>query len=236
MNIALILSGGMGRRIGSDIPKQYIKVDDRTILSYSLETLLSSESVDAVQIVADRDWKDTILSEILSLKLDSNHKFRGFSSPGVTRQLSIYNGLKDIGSFAESDDRVLIHDAARPCVTAEMVTKCFDAVSGEYEGAMPVLPMKDTVYRSMDGKMITGLLEREHIFAGQAPEVFIYGKYLEANERLLPKKIYEINGSSEPAIKAGMHVAMIPGDEGNFKITTPEDFDRFVSIVAEKLR
>ena len=81
MNIALILSGGMGRRIGSDIPKQYIKVDDRTILSYSLETLLSSESVDAVQIVADRDWKDTILSEILSLKLDPNHKFRGFSSP-----------------------------------------------------------------------------------------------------------------------------------------------------------
>ena len=128
-------------------------------------------------------------------------------------------------------DYVLIHDAARPLLSAELISDCLEAVRG-HDGVLPVLPMKDTVYRSADGRSITSLLDRSTVFAGQAPEVFLLGRYLQASRRLLPDAILRINGSTEPAIMDGMDIAMIPGDEGNFKITTKEDLERFRRIIA----
>jgi 2-C-methyl-D-erythritol 4-phosphate cytidylyltransferase len=87
--------------------------------------------------------------------------------------------------------------------------------------------MKDTVYQSSSGKRIDGLLKREELFAGQAPEAFRFGKYLRANEALLPDRIRSINGSSEPAVLAGMKIALIEGDENNIKITTESDLRKF---------
>ena len=100
---------------------------------------------------------------------------------------------------------------------------------------LPVLPMKDTVYESENGKTIDSLLERSHIFAGQAPEVFRLEPYYEANRNLLPNRILEINGSTEPAIMAGMDVVMIEGDEDNFKITTMADLKRFQKRIEENV-
>lgn len=94
-----------------------------------------------------------------------------------------------------------------------------------------MLPMKDTVYGSRDGRRVTQLLNRGEIYGGQAPEVFRLGPYYEANLRLLPDRILKISGSAEPAVLAGMDIVMIPGDEGNFKITTGGDLDRFREMV-----
>lgn len=236
MNIALILSGGTGTRLGAEIPKQYIKVKERTILSFCLETLLCHKQVDMVQIVADSSWQKEILEEIKQLQqqniLSDNvvKKFRGFSNPGENRQLSIFQGLTDILSYASAEDKVLIHDAARPCLSEKMISECFTAMEG-HDGVLPVLPMKDTVYFSEEGKKIDSLLNRSQIFAGQAPEVFHLGRYYKANVALLPEKILSINGSTEPAILAGMNIVMISGDEGNFKITTKADLERFQTIL-----
>ena len=103
----------------------------------------------------------------------------------------------------------------------------------EYDGVMPVLPMKDTVYFSESGDSVDRLLDRSRIYAGQAPEVYRLRKYIEANERLLPDEILKINGSTEPAVLAGLKVAMIPGDENNYKITTKEDLKRFESFISK---
>ena len=157
---------------------------------------------------------------------------KGFSVPGKTRQLSILNGLRDIDEFLRTenveDPVVIIHDAARPNLTAEFVDRCLDALTG-YDGVMPVIPMKDTVYYSEDGISVDKLLDRSRIYAGQAPEVYRLRKYLEANEQLLPEKIMKINGSTEPAVLAGLKVSMIPGDENNYKVTTKKDLERFES-------
>lgn len=96
---------------------------------------------------------------------------------------------------------------------------------------MPVLHMTDTVYYSADGRKIDSLLERDKILAGQAPEAFAYGKYLRANESLLPNEILQINGSTEPALKAGMEIALVDGEEQNFKITNAADLARFKKIM-----
>lgn len=225
MNIAIVLSGGTGTRLGAEIPKQYIKVKDKMIISYCLDVLEKCPLIDAIQIVADESWHKEILEYGMKKLID-------FSKPGENRQLSIYNALRDIDKVVNEDVTIIIHDAARPFVSEEMIANLLKACE-EHDGALPVLPMKDTVYMSDDGKGITSLLNRSQIFAGQAPEAFHFAKYCEANEKLIPNDILKINGSTEPAIMVGMDIAMIPGDEKNFKITTAEDLERFRQIVEE---
>lgn len=224
MNIALVLSGGRGERIGNEIPKQYIEVGGKPIIAYCLEVITGHEQIDALQIVADTAWHSMIKNVLRSI--NAVEKFQGFSIPGKKRQLSILNGLDDIQKYAHGDDVILIHDAARPLLSKLQITACLQGIVG-HDGVMPVLPMKDTVYFSEDGRQVSSLLDRSCIFAGQAPEVFRLGKYIAANNALLPERIQSVNGSTEPAILAGMDIAMIPGDENNFKITTPEDLKRF---------
>lgn len=249
MVTALILSGGSGTRMEMGIPKQYIKVNGRAVISYCLERVFTHEMVDAVQIVADETWQEMISETVKKIcqivdedtwdgKISKNAmsfgksmgKFRGFSAPGKTRQYSILNGLNDIRKYSVDSDYVLIHDAVRPFISPSLITSCIEAVKG-HDGVLPVLPMKDTVYFSGDGMKVSSLLERSSVFAGQAPEIFVLGKYYEANRQLLPDAILKINGSTEPAIMAEMDIAMIQGDEKNFKITTAVDLERFRETV-----
>ena len=236
MNIALLLSGGTGSRIRSEVPKQYIRVGDQMIVTRSLCRLMGHGLIDGVWIVAAREWQDTIVEDVCNALRDSagnaeeylqwKQKLLGFSAQGDTRADSIYRGLLDLRQRMDPMDVVLIHDAARPMVSQELITSCLMACA-THDGAMPVLPMKDTVYESADGQVITRLLERQHVYAGQAPEAFRYGKYLEAYRRLSLAQIASLHGSTEPAIIAGMDIAMLPGDENNYKITTPMDLKRY---------
>lgn len=230
MNVALLLSGGTGTRLGADIPKQYIEVGGKPMIAYCIERLSSHAGIDAIRIVAAPEWQELIAESLKAS--DINNKFRGFSEPGENRQLSILNGLEDIRNEIKEVSLVLIHDAARPLLSEKLITDCLNAVAG-HDGVLPVLPMKDTVYASTDGKCITSLLNRSEIYAGQAPELFCFEKYYEANMRLLPDAIRQINGSTEPAIMAGMDIAMISGDENNFKVTTLADLERFREMVEE---
>ncbi|MBO6127640.1 MAG: 2-C-methyl-D-erythritol 4-phosphate cytidylyltransferase [Pseudobutyrivibrio sp.] len=232
MNIAILLSGGTGQRLGGDIPKQYIKVEGKPIIIYSLETLENSNCIDKIQIVAHNQWIHEIEKWAAEYCVDK--KICGYSAPGENRQLSIYNALLDINAFAKPNDNVFIHDSARPNLDLSTIQASFDALSG-YDGVIPVLPMKDTVYLSKEGQQIDALLDRKQVFAGQSPETFIYGKYLKANQRLMASgEILNINGSTEPAILAGMKMHMISGDERNYKITTGDDLDRFREQIKAK--
>lgn len=231
MNIALILSGGIGSRMGFSIPKQYIEVGNKPIISYCIERFLVHQRIDKIQIVADLAWRDMICKWME--KDGWEKKFQGFSAPGENRQLSILHGLEDIKTYANETDYVIIHDAARPLLSEKLISECLDKAIG-HEGVLPVLQMKDTIYFSNDGERISSLLNRQNVFAGQAPEVFQMGAYYRANLRLLPDQILQMNGSTEPAFLAGMDMVMISGEEGNFKITTKADLDRFRSIIENK--
>lgn len=229
MNIALILSGGTGTRLGSDIPKQYIEINKKMIITYCLNMFINHSDIDGIWIVCEQSWKASI-TDNLSANCIPTDKLLGFSDPGANRQLSIYNGLTDIRKTISEDvdPVIIIHDAARPNLSADYVSTCLDNLEG-HDGLMPVLPMKDTVYLSEDGKVVSGLLNRSQVYAGQAPEFYRLNKYIEANIALLPDKIMAINGSTEPAVLAGLDVAIIPGDENNYKITTRNDLDKFIS-------
>lgn len=233
-NYAIILAGGTGSRLGSDIPKQYLLVKGKMIIEYCMDTIASHEMIDGIQIVVSDEWKQDLEQAIDGFSEDKRDKFIDFSLPGENRQLSVFHALQDLLDIAEVGDSIMIHDAARPLLQTDLITACInklDEPDGNYDGVMPVLPMKDTVYLCKDGRSVSSLLNREQVFAGQAPEFFRYGKYLEANKALIPDKILEINGSTEPAIMAGMNIAMVAGDEGNFKITTAADLERFREVI-----
>ena len=243
MNYAISLSGGTGTRTGADIPKQYVCVNGHMMVTYALKPVFDSDHVDKVYVVCADEWREEMIEDIEAAGLDIK-KIAGFALPGDTRQLSILNGLKCIMEETESDrvdgvnrqgsrDTVLIHDAARPFLTADLLDRCYKALDADEgtDGVMPVLPMKDTVYLSEDGKNISGLIDRSTLFAGQAPELFRLEPYYEANLRLLPDEILKINGASEPAVMVRMKITMIPGDEKNMKVTSPGDLEKFIEVI-----
>lgn len=228
MNIAIILSGGSGVRLGSEIPKQYIRINNKCIIEYSLEKFCTNSLIDAVIIVCTEDW---------SLLIDNIIKKQTVNKPilkaeaGPTRQYSILNGLiKAETSFGLENNIVIIHDAARPLVSTQLIKDCIDKCD-QYDGVMPAIPVKDTIYRSSDGKNIESLLKREELWCGQAPEAFRFAPYMKAHQEISHEDLLKINGSTELAFKNGLHCTIIEGDPMNFKITTSEDLINFENIV-----
>lgn len=228
MIFAIILSGGVGSRMGADIPKQYIEVNGKPIISYCLQTFLNVQTIDGIIIGVAEEWKSYVEEKTKALK---PQKKIFYAEPGETRQYSIFNALKvvyDIGG--RDDDLVIIHDAARPLVSDPLIHRCFDGCQ-EADGVLPVIPIKDTIYQSTDKTHISNLLNRNELFAGQAPEAFRFGKYLQLHQEMTREELLKINGSTEIAYKGGLNIKLIPGEEMNFKITTPEDLSNFESII-----
>ncbi len=231
MNIALILSGGKGMRFGGDVPKQYTQAGGRPVIGYALEVFEKHEKIDRIQIVADRQWQELILHSMADGQPVSL-KPSGFSRPGESRQMSIYNGLKDIMEYAHPTDKVLIHDAVRPLVKAERITEVIETLE-KHEAVTPVVPVKDTVY-TCEGGRFTGILRRDTLAAGQTPEGFLLGRYYEAVQSMMQGKMERVTGSLEAALLAGMDAVSVAGDEENFKITAKEDLMRFRQLLRER--
>lgn len=231
MNYAVLLAGGVGSRMKTGgLPKQYIEIGGKPVIAYTLEQLERCPMIDRIIVVASDEWTEQILNWNKQYHIT---KFCDFAAPGTDRQLSILNGL-DICMTKEFDDCsvVVIHDAVRPLVPVELLTSCIE-VAAQYGGCMPVLPMKDTVYESRNGNCISGLLERNTLFVGQAPEAFRLSEYACLNHSVAPEQLGHYQGSSQIAFQHGVEVRMIPGAEINFKLTTPEDMDRFREICAK---
>lgn len=231
MNTAIILAGGTGTRLGANIPKQYIEINHQPIIAYCLKTFEISEIIDAIVIVAAPAWQESIAKWISQYGIT---KFKGFANAGSSRQHSILNGLVKAKELSfEEKDGVIIHDAARPNLTNEMIASCMEALAS-YDGVMPVLPVKDTIYLSQDGTNITSLLNRDQLYAGQAPEAFNLIKYYHLHDGMTEEDLEMVRGSSEIAYRHGLSVKLIAGDEHNYKITTAADLEKFQTEVGEK--
>lgn len=228
MNFAIILSGGIGTRMkNGKFPKQYIEVEDKMILEYTLDTFSESSSIDSIVIVMEEGWKLKLSHYLLS----KYTKIKGFAKAGKSRQESILNGLIEcINISANDSDAVMIHDAVRPLLSQDLIVSCFKELD-THDGCMPAIPVKDTIYYSDNGKEISNLLDRTKLYAGQAPEVFKLKKYYELNKQTSIEHLHEIRGTSEIAFEAGFNISIISGEESNFKITTPSDLKRFETIV-----
>ena len=149
MNFAIILSGGIGTRLGAKVPKQYLTVKGKPIILYTLEKFCAVKEIDKIIIVAAEQWRAKIVEWVENDGIELTYQF---ATPGETRQESIINGL-NIGLEYGDNDKVIIHDAVRPLVSSEMIKRCLDVLDKE-DAVMPVLPAQDTMYMSEDGSQI----------------------------------------------------------------------------------
>ena len=223
MNTAIILAGGVGSRMGVDRPKQFLMVREKPIISYCFDIFQNHSEIDKIVVVVSEEWQGFV--EEYAQKFGVT-KLCGYAPAGKTRQHSIYNGLKCIEQNAPDTDIVIVHDAARPLVSDQIISDCIKGAT-EFDGAMPVISVKDTVYQSKDGKKIGQLLKRSELFAGQAPESFKFRKYLDIHNEVSDEEIASTAGSSEIAYRHGMEISMVKGSERNLKITTIEDLETF---------
>ncbi len=229
MNYAILVSGGVGSRMkNASLPKQYLTVNGKPIILYTLEKFFTCKEIDVIVIVAAESWQPIISGWLSELGWNKPYFF---ANAGASRQESVYNGLKTcISRGCNSSDKALVHDVVRPCVSMELIKKCL-VYSEEYDGVLPVLPVTDTMYVSSSGGEITGLLERNTLFGGQSPECFNLQKYYSVHRGLTTEQLAQVHGSSEIAFANGMKIKLIPGEALNFKITTVEDLSRFELMV-----
>lgn len=232
MVTAMILSGGNGIRLDNERPKQYIEVGGKPVIMYCLDTMERQPEVDEVLVVAQKHWMPEIRRWIEAAGL---RKFAGFAEGGASRENSIYNGLRLMKARgARDDDLVIVHDAARPCVTAEILSACVRALREGADAVLPGLAMRDTMYWSDDGQRIEGLVDRSRLVAGQTPECFRFGRFFRAHANLNDEEIRNIHGAAEFAFRNGIEVRFVPGSEANFKITVLDDLRRFQELMGER--
>ena len=220
--IALIVAAGRGQRFGAAAPKQYVDLAGKPVLRHSLEIFLRHPRVAGVRVVIHAD--DRVLYESAAAGLTLLAPTTG----GATRQESVRRGLESLKDLRP--DNVLIHDAARPLIDAGLIDRMVGALE-RAPGAIPALPVADTVKRAADGHIVE-TLDRRNLWRAQTPQAFRYGDIMAAH---LAAAGRELTDDAAVAEAAGLAVALVEGTEENFKVTTEADLRRAQQMLSPAL-
>jgi 2-C-methyl-D-erythritol 4-phosphate cytidylyltransferase / 2-C-methyl-D-erythritol 2,4-cyclodiphosphate synthase len=208
--VALVVAAGRGTRLGAPLPKQYLPLAGKPLLRYSLETLARHPAIGHVRVVFDPD--DHAHYEAASRGLDLLPPVAG----GAARQDSVRLGLESLDSLAA--ERVLIHDGARPFLDTGTIDRVLTALD-EAPGAIPALPLRDTVKRGAGG-IVMDTLDRSSLWRAQTPQGFHYRPILAAHRAAAGS---DLSDDAAVAERAGLAVRLVAGSEENFKVTTGDD-------------
>jgi 2-C-methyl-D-erythritol 4-phosphate cytidylyltransferase len=215
-NCLIIPAGGTGKRFGSQLPKQFHKLNDIPVIIRTINAFNEIDSINTILIPVPEQYIDTLNSLIKQYKCSKPVKIL---IGGAERQDSVYNALQT--EEAQSSDLVLIHDAVRPFVGRSLIEKLISvaAVAG---GAVPAMKLKETIREiRTDGKYNT--LERKNLRSIQTPQVFRSGLLLEAFSKA-KEEAYLSTDDAALFEYAGFDYVLVEGEEHNIKITSPEDF------------
>ena len=213
MNIAIILAGGSGTRFKSKIPKQYFKIGNKSIINYTIDAFEKSSLIDKVIIVVDKKYINDIS------KKNPNHIV---VSGGKSRFESSYNGIL---ACPKNSKKVLIHDAARPFISQEIITSCIEALNN-YEAVVTSIQTTDTVIRVKNMEVIQ-VEDRNQIFLNQTPQGFKYKTILDAHKNRTGSVTDDISLLDLNETKC----KVIKGSKKNIKITTNDDIQFAMHIL-----
>ena len=180
MNVAIIIAGGVGSRMGMDVPKQFITIDNKPILIYTLECFQNHPMVDYIELVCIDGWQETASRYAEKYGIS---KLREIVTGGQTGQESIRNGVYALKGFCSADDTVIIHDGIRPLVDesvlSDVIVKC-----QKYGNAVTSLPYNEQIFIKDDDYSTTRYIPRESIMRVSTPQAYrfelLYEKYQEA--------------------------------------------------------
>lgn len=218
INTAIVLAGGNGSRMKSDIPKQYINIEDKPIIYYSLLAMEKSSYIDKIILVTRAEDLDYCKDEIVN-KFGFT-KVTDIVAGGTERYLSVYNGLL----CAQDSDYVWIHDGARPCVNEDMLARLNDTVQ-KYGTAVAGVLSKDTIKVVNSKGQVESTPDRSKLWMVQTPQVFNTKELVQAYNNMM--SAYDIGNITDDAMVmeqfGALPVHMAEGDYLNIKVTTPED-------------
>ena len=229
-NIALLIAGGSGNRMHQDIPKQFLTVNERPVIVYTLEAFEKHPEIDAIAVVCIEGWEQVLWAYASQFNIT---KLKYVVPGGKNGQDSIRNGVYELEKHFKAEDIVLIHDAIRPMVSAEIISDNI-RVAKKYGNAITVIPCAEAMMQTEDGVVSTGSYERDKLKRTQTPQAFKLGDICDLHRRALEAGITNSVASCTLKIEMGEQVYFSAGSEKNIKLTTVEDLDIFKALLAAK--
>ncbi|MGB7594978.1 MAG: IspD/TarI family cytidylyltransferase [Erysipelotrichaceae bacterium] len=230
MNIAVIIAAGRGTRMGQDIPKQFINVNDKPIVIYTLESFQKHPDIDAIEVVCLEGWSEIMMAYARQFNIT---KLKWITAGGESGQESIRNGVYNLEGIASPEDVIIIHDGIRPlvddAVLSDVIVKCKMHGNG-----VTSLPYNEQIFVKTDEFTTTKFIPRETLRRVMTPQAYIFKKLDEKYHEAFEKGI-GIHGShytNTMMVELGETLYFAAGSDKNIKITTMDDIDIFKALLS----
>ena len=229
-NIALIIAGGIGSRMGQEIPKQFLTVDEKPVIIYTLEAFQNHKLIDSIAVVCIKGWETVLDSYAKQFNIS---KLKYVIPGGDCGQASIRNGVYELEKHFAKDDIVLIHDAIRPLVSEQIITDCIETTK-KYGNAITSIPCAEAMLETENGETSNKVISRDLLKRTQTPQGFILNEICKLHKDALEKGITNSIASCTLMIELGKEVHFTKGSEKNLKLTTLDDIDIFKALLISK--
>jgi len=213
---AVVPAAGVGKRMQADRPKQYLEIDGRPLIEYAITRLMANPHIEGVVVAISADDEYWPALEIALAKP------LWVVEGGVERCHSVLNALQELATRAKDDDWVLVHDAARPCVRAEDITRLIEQLANDPVGGLLAVPVRDTMKRAAANQRVITTEEREGLWHALTPQMFRYGKLRHALEQAIEDESLVTDEASAMEL-VEYEPLLVEGHADNIKVTRPED-------------
>ena len=227
MNIALIIAGGRGMRMGQEIPKQFLTIHDKPVIAYTMEAFQKHPDIDVIAVVCVDGWESILSAYARQYGIT---KLKHIIPGGENGQSSIRNGVFELEKHYSPSDLVLIHDAIRPMVSQDIISGCIATVR-EHGSAIVTIPCQEAMLETTDQISTHSTYPRDHLKRTQTPQGFPLGVICDAHRRALEQGITNSVASCTLMVELGETVYFCAGSEKNIKLTTPDDLEIFKALL-----
>lgn len=229
MNYALIIAGGLGNRMGQDIPKQFINVYDKPIIMYTLEAFQKHPKIDAIQIVCIDGWHDILRAYAKQFEIT---KLKEIVCGGSSAQESIRNGVYSLKEVCKADDLIIIHDGVRPLVDESVLSDVIIKAE-KYGNAVSSMPYNEQIFKVYDEISTKEYIPRDTLRRVSTPQAYKYNLLLESYKKAFAENI-GIGPSSYTntmMVELGETLYFAAGSDKNIKLTTKDNLEMFKAFL-----
>lgn len=234
MNVAVIIAGGSGNRMGQDIPKQFINVYDKPVLIYTLEGFQKHPLIDAIEVVCIDGWQEVVWAYARQFNIT---KLKWIVKGGTSGQESIRNGIYNLEGKCSETDTVIIHDGIRPLIDEAVLTDVIEKAQ-KYGNAVTSMPYNEQIFivSEENSDTTTQYIPRETLRRVSTPQAYRFGKldwaYHEAFEKGIG--IYGSSYTNTMMVELGERLHFAKGSDKNIKLTTKDDLELFKGYLSKK--
>lgn len=226
MNIAVLLAAGVDPNFKMDIPKQFVNVNNRPIIIYTLQTFQNHPEIDAIMVACLKGWENMVTAYAKQFHID---KLKWVITGGTSGQQTSYLATKELMKSAKEDDIVIIHDAIRPLVSDEIISDSIRSCQKKGMGIAAVTSM-DNVMLTDDGLNGLRSISRYAFRRIQTPQTYHLGDLNDYHEEAIEKNILNENDTNNMVSKLGRRVSLSKGSDLNIKVNTVEDVEMFKAL------